>query len=111
MMLFVSLCLAGIPILFLLHQFRKYSSRQTIPQSVLLDHDMINTGIIPSRLTHQIPMEYQEREDYKMSSSIDTIFVDGSLKPFWCLVIKLASRKLTTETIVLYDNDGEIYDY
>jgi hypothetical protein len=56
-------------------------------------------------------MEYQEREGYKMSSSIDTIFVDGSLKPFWCLVIKLASRKLTTETIVLYDNDGEIYDY
>ena len=56
-------------------------------------------------------MEYQEREDYKMSSSVDTIFVDGSLKPFWCLVIRLASRKLTTETIVLYDNDGEIYNY
>ena len=111
MMLFVSLCLSGIPILYFLHLYRKHSARHHIPPSVLLDHDMINTGIIPSRLAYQIPMEYQEREDYKMSSSVDTIFVDGSLKPFWCLVIRLASRKLTTETIVLYDNDGEIYNY
>ena len=111
MMTFIYLCLASTALLIALHKFRQRVSKHAVPESPKLDHDMINFGIIPSRLTHQIPMEYQEREDYKMSSSIDTIFVDGSIKPFWCLVIRLASRKVVTETVVLYDTDGEIYDY
>lgn len=111
MIIFIYLCLIGMLVIFILHQYRKQVSRQSTPANVLLDYDMINSGIIPTRLMDQIPLEFQEREGYSMSSTIDTIFVDGSLKPYWCLVIKLADRKLVSETIVLYDNDGEIYDY
>ena len=97
--------------IFVLHNIRKNSSRHAIPDGVKLDNDMINSGIIPMRLGGVIPLEYQEREDYRMSSAIESIFVDAGTKPHWCLVVKLASRQVKTETIVVYDSDGEIYDY
>lgn len=110
-MTLIYLLLTGTVFILCLHLFRKYLRKHQIPPSLVNDNDMINEGIIPSRLYGTIAIDYQEREDYRMSSFINSIFVEGSTEPMWCLTVHLFSKRMHTTFDVVYDHTGEIYQY
>lgn len=81
---------------------------ENIPWDLKEDNQLINSGIIPRRLTWVIPVDYELREDYHMSSRIEPTFIDGVKRPKWCLVIKLQDSIATSESKILYELDGSI---
>jgi len=96
------------------HNYDRISQRlfhDNIPWDLTEDNQLINTGIIPRKLTWAIPVDYELREDYSMSSRIEPTFIDGVKRPKWCLVIQLQDAMATSETRILYDLDGSIYEY
>jgi len=84
---------------------------RSIPADVRADDQMVNMGIIPYRLGTVIPVDFELREDWTMRSRIESIFVDGNKRPLWCLVITLKDSICETESIVLYNLDGTLYQY
>lgn len=80
------------------------------PLELSNDNLLINMGLIPERLTWVIPIEYELREDYTMSSRIESTFIDGVKRPLWCLVITLTDPMMSSDQHVLYDQDGELYE-
>ena len=81
------------------------------PLELSNDNLSVNMGVIPERLTWVIPIDYELREDYGMTSRIEPTFIDGTKRPLWCLVITLTDPMMTSEQRVLYTLDGELYEY
>ena len=98
-------------IVLCLDLYRKRFRKHRIPPQLVNDNDMINMGMIPSRLHGMIALEYEEREDYSMSSSINTIFVQGSFSPMWCLTVNLFANRMNTSFDIVYDHNGAIHQY
>jgi len=86
-------------------------AHDNIPIELKCDSDMINMGVIPESLTWVIPVDYELREDYKMWSRIEPIFIEGHYRPLWGLIISLKDTWMVSETRVLYDLEGNIYEH
>lgn len=84
---------------------------RTLPTDLKADDQMINMGIIPHRLGTVIPVDFELREDWTMRSHTEPIFVDGRKRPLWSLVITLKDSICETETVVLYNLDGTLFEY
>lgn len=92
-------------------RFFKKLTFKNVPLSIRSDQDSLNMGVIPDRLAWTIPIDYELSEDTSMSSRIETIFIDGVKTPLWALIITLVDKGMKSETTVLYDLDGELYEY
>lgn len=110
MILIKTLALATVAVL-LLQLYRVRLRKIRMPVGLKHDNDMVNYGLIPSRLYGIIPYDYEEREDYSMNSTVNTIFVDGNLDPMWCLSVNLFAGKTHSKFDVIYDHTGEIHQY
>lgn len=84
---------------------------RTLPTDIKADDQMINMGVIPHRLTTVIPVDFELREDWTMRSRVEPIFVDGRKRPLWSIVITLKDSICETETVVLYNLDGTLFEY
>lgn len=86
-------------------------AHRTLPTDIKADDQMINMGIIPHRLGTVIPVDFELREDWTMRSRVEPIFVDGRKRPLWSLVITMKDSICETETVVLYNLDGTLFEY
>ena len=84
---------------------------RTLPTDIKADDQMINMGVIPHRLAMVIPVDFELREDWTMRSRVEPIFVDGRKRPLWSIVITLKDSICETETVVLYNLDGTLFEY
>lgn len=84
---------------------------RSIPIGLRDDSIIINSQVIPDNLTWAIPSDYELREDWKMSSHIEPIFVDGMKTPMWSLNIELTDDMSSSSLKVVYDLEGKIHEY
>ena len=110
-MIVIYILLSATVFVVMLDFYRRVMRKKHVPASLQHDCDMINNNMIPSRLHSMIPFDYEEREDWRMSSSINHIFVDGGKEPMWCLSVHLHNNRNHSSFTVPYDHTGEIYDY
>lgn len=82
-----------------------------VPRDIIHDQLSIERGVVPPHLTWAIPVEYMKSENKSVTSRVEPTFVFETRRPMWSLVICLHDADMTDEILVLYDLQGNIYEY
>jgi hypothetical protein len=86
-----------------------YRFRGEPPRNLTYLINCINRGIVPPELSLMIPREYEKSEAHTMSASLNRTFGFRGGRPMWCVDLKLCDGGVLTETSVLFDSNGDIY--
>lgn len=108
------LILLSVLVLLIYSNYERIAKRNlhgAVPDDLRHDNLLINMGTIPERLAWSIPMEFELREDYSMKSRIEPTFIEGRKRPLWGLIITLQDSWSVSETRVLYDLQGNLYEH
>ena len=82
-----------------------------VPYALRFDQECLENGIVPAQLAWAVPLEYVQREGYRVASQVERTFVHETKKPKWRLEITMSNPKQTSIVNVIYNLDGTIYEY
>lgn len=105
------IALAALLVAYLLLDKVRGLGHHSVPRDIIIDQLSIERGVVPRHLTWAIPQEYLKSENKSVTSRVEPTFVTETRRPMWSLIISLKDPDMTDEIAVLYDLQGQIYEY
>lgn len=88
--------------------YHHYSHRLDPPNHLPVAVKLVNMGYIPHELSGHIPVDYELREEYSMSATLERTFVQRG-RPMWIIRLVLDDGHVVSDQAVLFDSNGDLY--
>lgn len=102
-----SVAMIGISIAWAAYHI--YHNNAEPPNSIRLMVTAVNRGIIPPTLQNYIPVDYEMREEYSMSCTLERTFLPEEGRGYWGINLILDDGVSVSTQVILFDNHGNLY--
>lgn len=86
-----------------------YRFKGAPPRNLTHCVNSINSGFIPPEFSLIIPRSYEKSEGHTMKATLNRTFAYRGGRPMWCIDLSLCDGEVATDTSVLFDSNGDLY--